>query len=191
MLVRGWQVVQRGQPLEDAIHAMLCSAGHTVLVSGLTLMICWLGLCFFPVNLLSSAGLAAAMAIVAAIVVNLSLTPALLFTFPNFFYQGLLNDVEKTGILAVMCCGGHMSPVDAASAKGQMLQTPLAPTAPGQVPRQTEAAEDRYAHLLQNETERRFHRLARRVVGCKYSLILICAIATVPILYVRTNQTCG
>jgi hypothetical protein len=189
MLVAGWQVVQRGQPLENAVHAMLCSAGHTVLVSGLTLMICWLGLCFFPVNLLSSAGLAAAMAIVAAIVVNLSLTPALLFTFPSFFYQGLLNDVEKTGILAVMCCGGHMPIVDA-SGKGELLKTPLAPTAPGPVVDQTEAPEDRYAHLLQNETERRFYRLARGVVGCKYSLILICAIATVPIIYVRTHKIC-
>jgi uncharacterized membrane protein YdfJ with MMPL/SSD domain len=50
------EVVQRGAQLEDAVHAMLCCAGHTVLVSGFTLMICWLGLTFFPVTLLSSAG---------------------------------------------------------------------------------------------------------------------------------------
>jgi uncharacterized membrane protein YdfJ with MMPL/SSD domain len=69
------EVVQRGLALEAAVHATLCCAGHTVLVSGVTLMICWLGLVFFPVTLLSSAGLAAAMAILSCIVVNLSLTP--------------------------------------------------------------------------------------------------------------------
>ncbi len=55
--------------------ALAGTAGHTVLVSGVTLMVCWLGLAFFPVSLLSSAGVAAAVAIFAAIVVNLSLTP--------------------------------------------------------------------------------------------------------------------
>lgn len=168
---------------------MLCSAGHTVLVSGLTLMICWLGLSFFPVNLLSSAGLSAAMAIAAAIFVNLSLTPALLFMFPNFFFQQLQNDTQKTGILAMMCCGGHLSPVGRGSNMGQMLQTPLSPTHPHSGSYQTEMKEEKHAHLLQNETERRFHRLARRVVGCKYCLIIFCVIATVPIIYVRPRQS--
>ena len=175
-----WQVVQHGRPLEDAVYAMLCSAGHTVLVSGLTLMICWLGLCFFPVNLLSSAGLAAAMSIAAAIVVNLSLTPALLFTFPDFFHQELLHDCQKTGILAVMCCGGHLS--SAEEADRTPVRAPLIPIG-------TEAPAERYEHLLQNETERRFYRLGRRVVGCKYSLMLVCAIATAPIIYVRTSHS--
>ena len=171
--------MQHGRSLEDAVYAMVCSAGHTVLVSGLTLMICWLGLCFFPVNLLSSAGLAAAMSIAAAIVVNLSLTPVLLLTFPNFFYHELLHDVEKTGILAVMCCGGHLS---TAEESDRILRAPLVPIG-------TEAPAERYAHLLQNETERRFYRLGRRVLGCKYSLVIVCAIATAPIIYVRTSHS--
>lgn len=161
---------------------MLASAGHTVLVSGLTLMICWLGLCFFPVNLLSSAGLAAAMSIAAAIIVNLSLTPILMFVFPTFFYHGLLNDAKKTGILAVMCCGGQLSPVG--GMQKDRIRTPLAPTTPQYLADSADSAVEPYAHLLENETERRFYRLARRILDCKYCLVFICVAATIPIIYV-------
>ena len=37
------------------------------------------------------------MSILATLIVNLSLTPALLFSFPQFFYTRLIADVEKTG----------------------------------------------------------------------------------------------
>jgi len=60
-------------------------AGHTISVSGITLIICWVGLIFFPMDLLSSMGLAAAIAVFCTLLVNLTLTPVLLLIFGNFF----------------------------------------------------------------------------------------------------------
>ena len=68
-----------------AIAIMLKTSGRTVLLSGLTLALCFAGLAFFRVSVLSIPGLATAIAIINAVVVNLSLTPALLFAFPEFF----------------------------------------------------------------------------------------------------------
>ena len=174
---------------QDAVHAMLCSAGHTVLVSGVTLMVCWLGLVFFPVSLLSSVGLAAAFAIFAAIVVNLTLTPVLLFTFPNFFYHRLLADAEKTGVLARLCCGGGARARGGHAPGAGGLETPLrgsdgsSPFAGGSAGAAGWGDQGSLA-LLENETERRFYRLGQRIVGCRWAIVLVFAAATVPIALV-------
>ena len=73
------------RPVETAIIQMLRTSGHTVLVSGTTLALCFAGLAFFQVSMLSIPGLATAIAITIAVIVNLSLTPALLLAFPTFF----------------------------------------------------------------------------------------------------------
>lgn len=182
------EVVQRGQDIEDAVHAMLCSAGHTVLVSGVTLMVCWLGLAFFPVTLLSSAGLAASFAILAAIVVNLCLTPVLIFTFPTFFYHGLLTDAEKTGALAQLCCGG--------GARARGGRTPKVPVDELHTALRSSdgsdlggSSTDTYSGdllapetLLENDTERRFYRLGKAIISCRWAIVLLFAAATVPML---------
>jgi len=61
------------------------------------LVLCFLSLMFFPTALLSSSGLGCAIAIAVTILVNLTLTPALLLTFPNFF--------EAATKPAWSCCG--------------------------------------------------------------------------------------
>ena len=64
---------------------MLHTSGHTVLVSGTTLGLCFLGMLLIPVSTIASMGLAAAVTVLFAILGALTLTPTLLLTFPLFF----------------------------------------------------------------------------------------------------------
>lgn len=77
--------IMRGASELDAVLVMSDTAGHTIMVSGATIAICWFGLLFFPVTLLSTIGLGAGLTVVVAFLVNISLTPALLLTFGRFF----------------------------------------------------------------------------------------------------------
>jgi uncharacterized membrane protein YdfJ with MMPL/SSD domain len=52
---------------EEIVCIMLRSSGHTVVVSGCTLAACFFGLCIFPLDLLRSAGLGCAIAILATV----------------------------------------------------------------------------------------------------------------------------
>jgi uncharacterized membrane protein YdfJ with MMPL/SSD domain len=85
LLSRFSEEVRLRRPQFDAVQMMIHSSGHTVLVSGLTLALCFAGLLLFPQDLLSSLGLSCSIAVAVAVIVNLSLTPALLFIFPKFF----------------------------------------------------------------------------------------------------------
>jgi uncharacterized membrane protein YdfJ with MMPL/SSD domain len=72
----------------DAIRHMLQHGGHVLLLSGLTLMCTFLGLCFLPLAMLKSVGIGAAVAIACALSVNLTVVPALLHTrFGNWIVQ--------------------------------------------------------------------------------------------------------
>ena len=73
---------------------MVTSAGKTILVSGTTLTLCFVGLCFFDLVLLITIGAACATSILAIMFVNLLVTPTLMLTFPTFF--------EK---VRGVCCG--------------------------------------------------------------------------------------
>lgn len=119
LLTRVREELRSGRDMPDAVLYMLWSAGHTILVSGSTLSLCFFGLCAFPsvlfgqaamevqwlsqtrpapltlppmhpipfcaVPLLSTPGLGAGVAIAVALIVNLTFTPCMLLTFPNFF----------------------------------------------------------------------------------------------------------
>lgn len=65
---------------QNAIQRMIYYGGHVLLLSGLTLMCTFLGLCFLPLAMLKSVGIGAAIAIGSALFVNLTLVPALLHT---------------------------------------------------------------------------------------------------------------
>ena len=64
---------------------MVTSAGKTILVSGTTLTLCFVGLCFFKLDILVSLGAACATSICCIMIVNLVLTPTLMLLFPVFF----------------------------------------------------------------------------------------------------------
>ncbi len=85
LLTRYREEILKHNDNSDATKQMSKHAGHTITLSGLTLAITFLGLIFFPLELLSTIGLGAAICIISTLIVNLTLTPALLLTFGKFF----------------------------------------------------------------------------------------------------------
>ena len=63
-----------------AVRHMIQHAGRVVIMSGFTLICTFLGLTFLPLQMLKSVGIGAAISIGCALIVNLTLVPALLHT---------------------------------------------------------------------------------------------------------------
>ncbi len=87
LLSRFREEILKRKTVSDSVKLMNEHAGHTITVSGLTLAVTFLGLIFFPLELLSTIGLGAAITIIVTLGVNLTLTPALLLTFTKFFQK--------------------------------------------------------------------------------------------------------
>ncbi|MCG3259754.1 MAG: MMPL family transporter [Candidatus Heimdallarchaeota archaeon] len=85
LLSRYREEIMKNKSVSESVLLMSKHAGHTITVSGLTLAVTFLGLVFFPLQLLSTIGLGAAITIVITLGVNLSFTPAALLTFEEFF----------------------------------------------------------------------------------------------------------
>ena len=85
LLARYREEIVKKEDTSEAVKEMSKHAGHTVMLSGMTLAITFLGLIFFPLELLSTIGFGAAVCIVTTLLVNLTLTPAMLMTFGKFF----------------------------------------------------------------------------------------------------------
>lgn len=84
MLTRFKEEISRGRSKEDAVFASLSAAGHVVLVSGVTLFVTFALLIAFPQNFLQSVGWSCGAVVIAALITNLTVTPALLLTFDVF-----------------------------------------------------------------------------------------------------------
>eukprot|EP00049_Salpingoeca_infusionum_P022360 m.6295 g.6295 ORF g.6295 m.6295 type:complete len:854 (+) comp5144_c0_seq1:67-2628(+) len=89
LLSRYREELKRGRNVQDAVLLMLWSAGHTITVSGCTLALCFFGLCFFPVSLLRTPGMGAGISILSVLLCNLTLIPAMLLAFNNFFKRSV------------------------------------------------------------------------------------------------------
>lgn len=109
LLSRYREALLAGVRGKKAVTIMIKSAGHTILVSGATLCFCFLGLMLIPIDLIRSTGVGCALSVGTAFAVNLTLTPVLLLTFPNFFerciepwpwskerYAGASNNFESS-----------------------------------------------------------------------------------------------
>ena len=78
--------------LTDSSNSHWCSlcqairyAGHTVVLSGVTLIVAYAALLFFPVSFITSIGSGAMLVMASCLVVNMTLTPALLLAIPGLF----------------------------------------------------------------------------------------------------------
>jgi RND superfamily putative drug exporter len=69
---------ENGRDVVSSIDEMLTHAGHTITVSGLTLVVAFMGLVIFPFEFLSSVGVAIAIVVLVSLAVNLTFVPALL-----------------------------------------------------------------------------------------------------------------
>ena len=78
MVNRFREELQRGKSNDEAVIAMMASAGKTVFFSGLTVVLTLVSLTFFPLNFLKSMGYAGASVVGLAVVAALIPLPALL-----------------------------------------------------------------------------------------------------------------
>lgn len=105
LLSRIMEETNEGRTLDEAIPSMLDNAGHTILVSGGTLVCCFLGNLFFPLAMLQSVGIGASTALLMALSVNLTLTPAVLYSIgPQLMAcQDWLNRMTNRALVNIGC----------------------------------------------------------------------------------------
>lgn len=102
ILTRYTEGLEKGATVEQAVVEAMETAGMTITISGVTLQLSFLALLFFPITVISSLGLGCALALVITLVVNLTLVPALILTFPGFF--------GVTESCFTSCCGTKKDP---------------------------------------------------------------------------------
>eukprot|EP00049_Salpingoeca_infusionum_P023501 m.12510 g.12510 ORF g.12510 m.12510 type:complete len:933 (+) comp5831_c0_seq2:216-3014(+) len=79
--------VRRGHTVMTGMAEVLYTAGHTVVVSGATLVICSTALLLLPLDLLASLGIGASISVLCTMLVNLTLVPAIVLTFKGYFLK--------------------------------------------------------------------------------------------------------
>ena len=92
------ELVNRKRPYRAAVITMLETSGHTVLVSGITLTLCFFGMLLIPVSTIASLGVASAITVIFAIIMALIFTPTILLAFPTFF-----TDARRYGCSGYGC----------------------------------------------------------------------------------------
>jgi hypothetical protein len=85
LFARWREEIQQSPSVEAALVQVILNAGHTIFVSGMTLLLCCWTLWLIPLNLLSSLGTAASAAVFMSVLLNLTLIPALIVVFPRYF----------------------------------------------------------------------------------------------------------
>ena len=103
LLSRFREEIECGVHHKRAVERMMGAAGHTVLISGTTLALCFAGITFLPLQMLRTMGIGAGATAALSVIVNLTLTPTMLLTFPKFF-----SDLEYNGLgcIAKLCTSG-------------------------------------------------------------------------------------
>ena len=96
MLSRFMEEVGNGRTVDDAILHMVDGAGHTITISGGILICCFLTMLVFPLSLLQTTGLGAAVALFMCLLVNLTFTPAFLYCFSHDLFRA--NDAILAGL---------------------------------------------------------------------------------------------
>ena len=82
MVSRYREELLKHDPLQ-AIKRTMHSSGRTILFSGLTVMICLLGLVFFPISFLRSVGVGGIAALIVTLVAALTILPSILLLLGN------------------------------------------------------------------------------------------------------------
>ncbi|ELP88944.1 MmpL efflux pump, putative, partial [Entamoeba invadens IP1] len=84
------------QSFYEAVKNTLQHAGRIIATSGGLITLCFVSLCFFPIDVIFSLGFSAALSIFFTVIINLTLTPSLLNMFPVFFSKrGFIPCIKK------------------------------------------------------------------------------------------------
>mmetsp|Transcript_11578 Transcript_11578/g.17285 ORF Transcript_11578/g.17285 Transcript_11578/m.17285 type:complete len:861 (-) Transcript_11578:344-2926(-) len=71
--------------VQHAVRETVFHAGEVVFMSGLTLVSCFLGMTGFPTQTVYMVGVGCSICLTMALLINLTMTPAMLLAFPRFF----------------------------------------------------------------------------------------------------------
>ena len=104
LLSRFREEIAAGKTVEEAIPIMINGAGHTILVSGGTLVCCFLSMLTFPLDMLRSVGIGASMSLFFCLFVNLSLTPAILYSIGNELMAAQDQISKAMAAFMLICC---------------------------------------------------------------------------------------
>eukprot|EP00929_Paragymnodinium_shiwhaense_P065313 TRINITY_DN32756_c0_g1_i1.p1 TRINITY_DN32756_c0_g1~~TRINITY_DN32756_c0_g1_i1.p1 ORF type:complete len:915 (+),score=120.06 TRINITY_DN32756_c0_g1_i1:113-2857(+) len=85
LLTRFREEVEDGQSVQEAVMMSMINSGRVIVGSGVTVCFCVMAIQVLPVDEARCVSLAATVAVVVAMTVNLSFTPALLLACPEFF----------------------------------------------------------------------------------------------------------
>mmetsp|Transcript_9791 Transcript_9791/g.17871 ORF Transcript_9791/g.17871 Transcript_9791/m.17871 type:complete len:907 (+) Transcript_9791:219-2939(+) len=80
-----YELMKNDRTTMDAVYHAMWHAGEVVVMSGLTLILCFLGMIGFPTQTVYMIGVGCSLCLFMALLINLTMTPALLLTFPKFF----------------------------------------------------------------------------------------------------------
>jgi len=84
-----------------AVRGTMRTAGFTVLLSGFTLMLSFAMICIFPVDVIASMGQGCTVSLFVALLVHLTLLPALLCAFPTFFSKCVARPTDPQASLGI------------------------------------------------------------------------------------------
>jgi len=87
LLVRFQEELRKGISVETAVEHSIITSGFTITISGWTMIVCFLSLFCFPISVISSLGAGAGISLFFVWLVNLTLFPGMLLSFPEFFKQ--------------------------------------------------------------------------------------------------------
>ena len=118
MLSRFQLEADSGRSGHEAVAIMLATSGKIVLVSGVTLLLCFLMMLCLPVNLISSMGISAAVTVFMAVAAALTLLPVMLLSFPTFFSASKCWGLSISGCCCCLCRGCRGTGLYRAAAEG-------------------------------------------------------------------------
>ncbi|ELP93352.1 hypothetical protein EIN_057570, partial [Entamoeba invadens IP1] len=85
LLTRFTEEINKKQSYYTSVSNMLRSSGRIVATSGCVMLCCFSVIAFFPFDLIRYMGIGCALAVTSTLLVDLTLSPALLLAFPRFF----------------------------------------------------------------------------------------------------------
>eukprot|EP00913_Durusdinium_trenchii_P016164 g15190.t1 len=85
MLTRYMEEAESGASTELALKSTMRQSGHVVMISASVLIICYVGVLFYPSGGIATIGLGASLTVFLCALSNLTLTPALTTALPSLF----------------------------------------------------------------------------------------------------------
>jgi predicted RND superfamily exporter protein len=167
----------------QVIINMMQFAGHTVLVSGCTICLCFLALLFFPTEMLASVGIGSSISIAMTILCNCTLTPVMLITFYPFF-----ADFESFGFACCCCRQRCLRREEQRSLKPftnsidiNNEEVPMAEALLGMLGMHDDLAKG--SQLVEYNTTSCWYNLGKCTVRLNWIVIVVMAAAVVPFAY--------